>query len=179
MGSQIVTRLPVFGSVDVMQISQVMTLAAAGPVLSVVRTLISICASLTPQTPRSNAAASAVACPAVLRSVPHCRSQRFLTRSGRHRDDPCTTRPILPPLRRRGNGWQVEHTEEDGTRWGEPILAWALDVSGWVSPLTTDSDGVVYNLHHSRREYRLYHLDSYELDAQGQRRAADISEGTS
>lgn len=78
-----------------------------------------------------------------------------------------------------GNGWQVEHTEEDGTRWGEPILAWALDVSGWVSPLTTDSDGVVYNLHHSPRKYRLYHPDSYELDAQGQRRAADISEGTS
>jgi hypothetical protein len=42
MGSQIVTRLAVFGSVDVTQISQVMTLAAAGPVLSVVRTLISI-----------------------------------------------------------------------------------------------------------------------------------------
>ena len=42
MGSQIVTRLPVFGSVDFTQISQVMTLPAAGPVLSVVRTLISI-----------------------------------------------------------------------------------------------------------------------------------------
>jgi hypothetical protein len=37
-----------------------------------------------PATPRSNAAASAVACPAVLRSLPHCRSQRLGARGALH-----------------------------------------------------------------------------------------------
>jgi hypothetical protein len=76
-----------------------------------------------------------------------------------------------------GNGWMVEHKEEDGTRRGEPILAWALDVNGWVSPLTTDSDGAVNSLHHSRREYRVYHPDAYEIDAQGQRRGGESMDG--
>jgi hypothetical protein len=61
-----------------------------------------------------------------------------------------------------GNGWMVEHKE---------------DVNGWVSPLTTDSDGAVNSLHHSRREYRVYHPDAYEIDAQGQRRGGESMDG--
>jgi hypothetical protein len=71
-----------------------------------------------------------------------------------------------------GGGWMVEHTDDDGTRWGEPILAWALNVGGAITPLVTDSVGWVDTLAQDRQRSRIYHPAAYEIDAGGQRHSA-------
>lgn len=41
-----------------------------------------------------------------------------------------------------GGGWQVKWSNEGGTAYVEPILAWILDADGSAKPISSDSDGI-------------------------------------
>lgn len=50
------------------------------------------------------------------------------------------TKHVVP-----GGGWMLRY--DNGTEaWEEPVVAWAIDQTGWGAPLTTDGEGVVQPL---------------------------------
>ncbi|MER7048341.1 hypothetical protein [Streptomyces jumonjinensis] len=60
------------------------------------------------------------------------------------------------------DGWRVEHTNEDGTIWSEPLVGWLINADGTLSPLESDDQGRVHDvyLEYDRGAYRIYHPDS-------------------
>lgn len=58
-----------------------------------------------------------------------------------------------------GGGWRVERTEDDGTVWSQPLVAWALQAGGLVVPLDADGDGFVGE---AEALSRIYHPDAME-----------------
>jgi hypothetical protein len=64
-------------------------------------------------------------------------------------------------------GWRVERTGKDGSRWSEPLAAWALKSSGAVAPLTVDGEGYVEDFQgyadSLRDGYWVYHPDAVNL----------------
>jgi hypothetical protein len=55
-------------------------------------------------------------------------------------------------------GWRIEYANEDGSKWAEPLVGWALR-NGTVIPLVVDGDGLVDDLDMYSGEYRIYHPD--------------------
>lgn len=59
-------------------------------------------------------------------------------------------------------GWRVERTD-DGKRWSQPLIGWALRADGSVVPMETDSQGLVLEVNDA--DYRIYHDDDREQAA--------------
>ncbi|MFG1839109.1 hypothetical protein ACGFH8_11820 [Micromonospora sp. NPDC049175] len=54
-----------------------------------------------------------------------------------------------------GGGWLVEWTADDGTTHTEPLLAWAVNSSGWATPIDGSTDGLAMPLEDDTRGWRL------------------------
>lgn len=55
------------------------------------------------------------------------------------RDDGVTAIAAVP-----GGGWEFEYTNDDGTTFRDPVVAWAIDSTGWGHPLAADHTGFAY-----------------------------------
>jgi hypothetical protein len=60
-------------------------------------------------------------------------------------------------------GWRVEFSDDDGSKWDEPLAGWALKNSGRIDPFTTDADGLTQNFDSYAGQYRIYHPDTTEI----------------
>jgi hypothetical protein len=40
-----------------------------------------------------------------------------------------------------GGGWQFEYTDDDGSTFRAPVVAWAIDTQGWAHPISADQQG--------------------------------------
>lgn len=58
-----------------------------------------------------------------------------------------------------GGGWLVEFTDDDGSTWIEPILAWTVEADGSVKPQAVEVDGSVYSLASLGGKWRIFHPD--------------------
>lgn len=57
-------------------------------------------------------------------------------------------------------GWRVEWTNpDDGSRWDEPLIGWALTSDGEVYPLSVDSTGLVDTVD-GAGNHRVFHPDT-------------------
>ncbi|QYC44942.1 hypothetical protein Nocox_36940 [Nonomuraea coxensis DSM 45129] len=56
---------------------------------------------------------------------------------GIHQDDA----PVVAAIP--GGDWQVKWSNEDGSAYVEPVLAWIIDSDGGAKPISSDSDGIV------------------------------------
>lgn len=59
-----------------------------------------------------------------------------------------------------GGGWRAEVTEEDGTVWSAPVVAWMIKDGGWAVPVVGDLQGYARHPKHLGRPCRLYHPDT-------------------
>ena len=84
------------------------------------------------------------------------RDKTRLIRAGAYANYDGMTEDPHPPLAALlpAGGWRVEFTLDDGTKWSEPLVGWALK-GGGVVPLTTDCDGVVDDFDLYSGNYRI------------------------
>jgi hypothetical protein len=67
--------------------------------------------------------------------------------------DPLTA--LLP-----AGGWRLEYTDDDGTKWSEPLVGWGLKQTGEVVALVTDDEGQVDHLDYLGGKRRVIHPDA-------------------
>jgi hypothetical protein len=54
-------------------------------------------------------------------------------------EDPYSALTALLPA----GGWRVEHIQDDGSKWSEPLVGWGLKLNGDVVPLATAAERVM------------------------------------
>jgi hypothetical protein len=59
-----------------------------------------------------------------------------------------------------GGGWRCEVTEEDGTVWSVPVIAWTIREGGWAVPIVTNEHGHGMYPKALNRPYLIHHPDS-------------------
>jgi hypothetical protein len=59
-----------------------------------------------------------------------------------------------------GGGFMGEHIDDDGTRWTERVVAWAIDQHGFGSPIFTDTEGLAQTESPGARIYHPSETDS-------------------
>lgn len=42
-----------------------------------------------------------------------------------------------------GQGWYVERTDDDGTKWADPVIAFVIDRNGWGRAVLGSRDGLI------------------------------------
>jgi hypothetical protein len=55
-----------------------------------------------------------------------------------------------------GDGWRVEHTGDDGHRWSEPVVCWAVTSGGYAEALVSDGGGGTQSAAAAGEEVRVY-----------------------
>jgi hypothetical protein len=55
-----------------------------------------------------------------------------------------------------GNGWRVEHTGDDGQKWSEPVVCWAVTSSGYAEAMVSDGGGGTESAAVAGEEVRVY-----------------------
>jgi len=59
-----------------------------------------------------------------------------------------------------GGGWRCEVTEEDGTVWSAPVIAWTIREGGWGVPVVTNAHGHAMYPKNLERPFLIYHPES-------------------
>lgn len=96
--------------------------------------------------------------PLVVRSDSHCLERANTWRNFAGIDT--ADSPVVAAVP--GGGWRVEHTQEDGAVWSEPIVAWAIYPNGTAQAITVDGDGYADELVQRDGEWHVYHPSTAE-----------------